>query len=132
VYGIFAIYEGSWSLTAHNVQHSLQVQQQQANGQASIAANGWNYQTMLGEQITKGIDDVTTVTTQISSAQSQGLTTYASQLRAQREADGNTVCQEAAEVNGSLPQGAFQTTWIRQNCANGSVSPSSKYYYVGG
>jgi len=131
VYGSFAIYEGSWSLAAHNTQHQLQIQQQQANGQASIAANGWSFQTMLGQQITTGISNVTTVTTEIASAQAQGMTAYANQLMAQREADGNDVCQKATEVNGSLPQGASQTKWIEANCSNGSISPSSKYYYVG-
>jgi NOL1/NOP2/fmu family ribosome biogenesis protein len=133
VYGSFALYEGSWSLAAHNQQHSLELQQKQANGEASIAVSSWNYQTMLGQQITKGIDNVTIDTTQIGTATQQygSNSIEVTDLKSQREADGNTVCTQAEQVNGTLPSGMFQTTWIDKNCLDGSISPSSAYYYVG-
>lgn len=129
VWGSFALYEGSWDLAKHNVQHSLQIQQQQANGQASIAANGWNYQTMLGQEITKGIQNVTDDSTSIIQAGNNP--NVVSQLKSQREADANTVCDEATQINGSLPQGQYQTKWIAANCQDGNVKTTSPYYYNG-
>src|ERR1700748_3516110 len=72
VYGSFAIYEGSWSLTAHNTAHSLQIQRQIANGQAQNAQDGWNYQTTLGQRIVQGIDDVQHDTTSIDQYKQSG------------------------------------------------------------
>lgn len=131
VYGSFALYEGSWSLAKHNTQHSLEIQQQVANGQASIAANGWNYQSMLGSEITNGIDAVDHDTTDIASAKAQGLTSYADSLIAQRSFDASKVCDQASQINGTLPPGMFQTTWINTNCDGGNLKPSSVYYATG-
>lgn len=130
-YGSFALYEGSWSLAAHNQQHQNELNQKQANADASIAISGWSYQSMLGQQITKGIDNVVTDSTEIYQAKSQGLNDYANSLKSQRENDANTVCDEAQQINNSLPQGKYQTNWINKNCLGGSVNPSSVYYYAG-
>src|SRR5258708_32326065 len=65
VYGSFALYEGSWSLASHNLSHSLQLQRQNANGQAQNAQAGWNYQTTLGQRIVTDIDAVNHDTTSI-------------------------------------------------------------------
>lgn len=100
--------------------------------EAHLIYAGFNFQSTLGQQITKGIDSVTQDSTEIKSAQLQGLGSYADSLKSQREADGNVVCTDATEITGTLPPGAYQTNWIKANCANGSISPSSKYYYVGG
>lgn len=131
VYGCFAIYEGSWSLASHNLNHSLQLQQQNANGQAKIAVSGWNYQSALGQRISTGIQSVTTDTTNISQYVAAGDTTDASNMKNQRMSDVNIVCTQAMQINGTLPPGQFDTTWINANCQNGSVNPSSAFYYAG-
>lgn len=131
VYGSFALYEGSWSLASHNLTHSLQLQKQRANGEAQNTVSGWNYQTMLGQEITQHIDNVTQDTSNIDNAQLQGLTSYVNDLKSQRQADANEVCQEATQVNGSLPVNQPQTQWVDKNCSAGSVSPSSVFYYTG-
>lgn len=106
---------------------------QNANRNAQVIQNGFNYQSTLYQQVTKGIAQVTTDTTEISQATEQGKTSYANQLKAQREADANTVCQQATQVNvASTVFPAATLQWINANCSAGSVSPNSVFYYVGG
>lgn len=128
VYGSFAIYEGSWSLASHNLKHSLALQQQNANGQASIAANGWNYQTMLGQQIVNGIDNVYHDTTSIAAYLKSGDTSDATAVTGQRAYDAGQVCYDASQVNSALPLENPNTAWINQNCDGGTLKPSSVYY----
>lgn len=128
VYGSFAIYEGSWSLTAHNVKHGLEIQQQVANGQASIAANGWNYQSMLGQKIVTGIDAVNHDTTSIDQFRAAGDTVSVTDEMGQRASDAGQVCYDASQVNGVLPHGDPNTDWINKNCSGGVLSTSSIYY----
>jgi hypothetical protein len=107
-------------------------QNNSAQREAHLIQNGFNFQSTLGQQITKGIDSVTQDSTEIKSAELQNMGSYANSLKAQRENDANTVCQQATEITGSISTGAYQGRWIRVNCQGGSVSPSSVYYYVGG
>ena len=117
VYGSFALYEGSWSLAQHN-----------ANHRAELVINGFNYQSTLGQQITANIQAVAHDTTDIGNAQSQGLSDTVSNLKDQRQADAETVCQEANQINGSLPSGLFQTSWINANCSGGTLKSSSVFF----
>lgn len=128
VYGSFAIYEGSWNLAKHNLAHSLQLQQQNANGQASIAANGWNYQTMLGQEIVKGIDNVHHDTSSIDQFKQQGNSVEVTDVTGQRAYDAGEVCYLASQVNSALPKEDPNTIWINANCDGGTLKPSSVYY----
>jgi len=131
VYGIFAIYEGSWTLTKSVTQHQLQIQKQITNGEGQIAEGSFSFQSALGERIVTGIQSVNGDSTDIISAQQQGDTTYANQLKSQREYDAGQVCYLATQVNGSLPAANVDTKWINTNCSDGSLNPSSTYYYMG-
>jgi hypothetical protein len=131
VYGSFALYEGSWSLASHNAQHSLEIQKQITNGQGQIAEGSFSFQSALGERIVTGIQSVNTDSTEIISASQQGDTTYANQLKSQREYDAGQVCYLATQVNGSLPAANVDTKWINTNCSEGNLNPSSTYYYMG-
>lgn len=106
-------------------------QQQNVNREAKLIQNGFNFQSALGQQITKGIDNVSQDSTEITIAEEDGNTAYANSLKGQRENDANTVCYQSTQINGSIPQGVPQGDWIKANCLNGSVSPESIYYYVG-
>lgn len=129
VYGSFAIYEGSWSLASHNLSHSLQLQQQNANGQASIVQNGWNYQTTLGQQIVSGITGVYHDTTSIDQYKAAGDTTSATNEINQRAYDAGQVCYLVSQVNSALPKENPDTTWADTNCSGGTLKPSSIYYH---
>lgn len=128
VYGSFALYEGSWSLASHNLNHSLELQKQNANGQAQNAATGWNFQTMLGRQIVAGIDNVQHDTTSIDEFKQAGNTQSATDETGQRAYDAGNVCDLATQVNGSLPQASPNTAWINTNCSGGVLKISSIYY----
>lgn len=128
VYGSFALYEGSWSLASHNLNHSLQLQRQNANGQAQNAQAGWNYQTMLGQQIVQGIDDVNHDTTSLDQYQAAGNSTMVTDEKGQRAYDAGQVCYKVSQVNGVLPKEDPNTHWVDINCSGGVLSPSSVYY----
>jgi len=133
VYGSFALYEGSWSLASHNLSHSLQLQRQNANGQAQNAQAGWNYQTTLGQRIVTDIDAVNHDTTSIDEYTAAGgaanLQTAADEKN-QRQTDAGEVCALAIQVNAVLPPSS-NTTWIHTNCDAGNLKPSSVYYVTG-
>lgn len=131
VYGSFAIYEGSWSLAKHNLQHSLQLQQQNVNGQASIAAHSGGYQTALDQRISTGIQSVNDDTTNISQYERAGDTTDADNMKNQRVSDVNAVCSQATQLTNVYSVGSFDNAWIGKNCEGTSISPTSEYYYVG-
>jgi hypothetical protein len=128
VYGSFALYEGSWSLQKHNLSHSLQLQQQNANGQASIVANGWNYQTTLGQEIVAGISAVQHDTTSIDAYKQSGNTTEVTDETGQRAYDAGQVCYYASQVNSALPRENPDTTWVNDNCSGGTLKVTSIYY----
>jgi hypothetical protein len=136
VWGSFALYEGSWDLTAHNTQHQLEIQQQQVNGQASIAATSWSYKTMVGQQIISGIDSVNHDTVSIDGYQQAGNSVQATNETNQRSYDAGQVCYYASEVPEKLPPSP-QTSWIDKNCtivnglAEGDLSPSSIFFTNG-
>jgi hypothetical protein len=131
VYGSFAIYEGSWSLASHNLNHSLELQRQNANGQAQNAQAGWNYQTMLGQQIVSGIDNVQHDTTSIDQYKQAGNTVSAADETNQRAYDAGQVCGLVTQVNGVLPKESPNTKWVDANCSDGVLKPSSIYYVNG-
>jgi hypothetical protein len=130
VYGSFALYEGSWSLASHNLNHSLQLQRQNANGQAQNNQAGWSYQTTLGERIVTDINAVNHDTTSIDQYTAAGGATNlqtAADEKNQRQTDAGEVCALAVQVNAALPPSS-NTTWIRTNCDAGNLKPSSVYY----
>lgn len=104
---------------------------QNTNRQAHLIQQGYNFQSTLEQQISEGISNVNTVTTEI--AQASGNSDYQSSLKAQRESDVATVCQQASEVTpSSVPMPLESQKFVNMNCSGGSVRSSSKYYYVGG
>lgn len=98
-----------------------------ATRQAEVTQNGYSNQTTLRQQINSKLADVTTITTQIATANDPG---EVAALKAQRAAIANIACSDAAQIAG-VPLPAGQAQWVTANCSDGSVSPSSAIYVTG-
>ena len=119
-----AIAYGEWQLNWWYQQHNM-------DRQTSLVYHSQANQSALREEIQNGISQVDKDTSYIVSAQDQGLKNYANSLKPARNDAANTVCGQIVQLTrpGDIP--AF-LAWGRANCSNGTLSPSSKFYYAGG
>lgn len=116
IYGSFALYEGSWTLS-----------ESVANHQAHVIHHGYEYQSTLARQINKDIALVLTDKQQLDTmAAVPGNQEYTDQ-RARMQSDGNDVCQEADQVTSLEEVGQNAWSFIQANCSFGTLKPTSPY-----
>lgn len=92
---------------------------QNVNRESHILRNSYANQQTLRDQITAQIGNVLSIGPQIAEEPSA-----APQLKAQRAAIVNIVCGDAVQVVGD-PLPSSQATFIKSNCLDGSINPSS-------
>lgn len=97
-------WQAGWWFTKHNV-----------NREAHVIRNSYGNQQTLRDQITAKLGDVTGLDSQIAANPSDVV-----QLKAQRHAVANIVCQDAEQVSGD-PLPIDQAQWISTNCVMGSA-----------
>jgi hypothetical protein len=100
-------WQANWWFASHN-----------ATRQAHLIQSGVSNQESEEAQLTSGISSVLDITTQMSGASGQQL----ADLQAQRLGIAKVACQNASQIT-SIP--AQQAGWVRQNCLDGTVNPSS-------
>lgn len=94
------------------------------NYQAHILRSSYANQQTLRDQITAQIGNVASITAQISETNDAG---EKAALKAQRLAVAAIVCGDADQVTGD-PLPTDQAQWVQENCAAGSVSPTSSFH----
>lgn len=110
----FGGYEAYWALAGHNADH-----------QAHVDRSNYNFQQTYREQVTSHLGDFNDLSTKIIEDPAD-----AAQLKAQRLAILDIVCQNAEQVTGdSLP--ANQAAFVSANCLDGQHNPESVYAQTG-
>lgn len=98
---------------------------QDTNRQAVLDKEGAGYQQPLQIQIGADIKTVTDLNTQLVAA--QGNEDLVMVLAAQRKQTVTHICQQAAQVNPSLPLATDQDQFVAINCYAGGIAPNSSY-----
>ena len=92
-----------------------------ADHAAHVNRSSYGNQQTLRDQISAHIGDVDDLSTQIVENPAN-----ADQLKAQRHAFANIVCNEAEGVTGD-PLPSDDANFVAKNCLDGQTSPSSEY-----
>lgn len=95
--------------------------------QGQIIQNGYSNQQSQRGELAHEIAVTEGITAQIDKG---GPATYLNGLKGQRSATVSLACQAAVQINSPLP--ADQAAFVKTNCQDGSISPSSPYYVIGG
>jgi hypothetical protein len=101
---------------------------QNATRQAQLTQSGYANQSTLRAQVTQLYATLASEDVQI--AQASGDPSMVTELKSERAATAGQVCADAAQVSGT-PLPAQQAEWVSVNCANGTLSPSSRDYSQG-
>lgn len=110
-------WQAGWWFSDHN-----------ATRQAEQTQNGYSNQVTLRQQISAKLADIDAETTQIAAA--DGNASLIAALKAQRAAEAQIACADAAEISG-IPLEAQQSRWVAANCQAGVLSPGSSLYQAG-
>lgn len=112
IYGIFAAYEGSWTLSKSVLSHQQQLNKQRISNENQNIQNGNANQQ--GQLSAFNNDD----------QQLNGLT-----AGPQAAAVARDMCSTGSQINGNTVGWAgYDKGWFNTNCNGGTLSPSSKYF----
>jgi hypothetical protein len=112
VYGVFAIYEGSWTLSKSVISHQQKLNQQIINND--------NQNTQHGNANQQG---------ELSAFNNDNDQLLGLPLGPQAHAVANDMCSTGAQMDANTAGWkGYDENWFRANCAGGTVASTSKYF----
>ena len=123
VYGIFALYEGSWALQKSVVNH-----------QYDVTKNSQQYQATYVQEIQQGFTQLFSDQRSLTKDDKSGDTTLIGEDNVALAADAGKLCGYGQNINAVTQQtmSATDVSWFQTNCTEGVVAPQSVYFVTTG
>jgi hypothetical protein len=111
-----ALWGGGVILAKHNATANYQIQH-----------NGVQYQSTNSANIVKGFNQLNLEAGQLTMAQQSRNTALVGEIKVEEASQAGTICFQGENVSG-VPLAADQQAWLRINCLDGAVAPTSQFY----